>query len=128
MWGMDDRFSIIVTVLGILGETAVVFLIAHRLLGHYPPKRWLMACTAIALFIAVLIVGAVLQFVAEVEQHGHDALIFFPILLLIEGACLLGVLAAVSFAAFGILALVRWLNRNDDPNRQPSRPESRDPA
>lgn len=114
---MDPYFAIIVTISAILTETTLVFGIAQHLHGYRTPKRWLLICAAISIFIAALIIGFMLQFLWLIEQQGHNALIFFPTLFLVEMACLLAVLLAASLGALGVLVLVRWLNHRDDPRR-----------
>jgi hypothetical protein len=67
--------------------------------------------------IAALGIGIVLEFAWGIDQFGHNALIFVPLHLLIEGFFLLTLLVGISLAACGILALVRWLNWRDNPAR-----------
>jgi len=101
---MREIISISATALGILLELLTLVGLA-RLIDAQIPKRTLLVCFGAGLGVSTLVVVSVAVGLA----WGIE-----PILV----ACLLlALLPGTSLAAYGILALIQWLNRRDERGR-----------
>ncbi len=108
---MNESVSIAVTVLGIFLELLAILGLS-RLMDVEIPKRTILVCTAAGIGIITL---TVVIFIAASVWGVEPFLV---------GCLLLGLVPGTTLAAYGILALTRWLNWRDNPGRHSSRHES----
>jgi hypothetical protein len=104
--GMTDVISTAATVLGILLEMLAMIGLA-RLFDADIPKRAMLATAGFAIAIPVLTIASVAA-----------GLIWGIEPTMIAAAILLFLLPGTAVSAYGIWALVRWLNCRHDPGLQ----------
>jgi hypothetical protein len=83
-----------------------------------------IAVTTLGIFIELLVVIGLARLV-DAEIPKRTILVGTAVGLGIISLTIGGLIPGTSLAAYGILALVRWLNRRDNPGRQASGPDSR---
>jgi hypothetical protein len=123
---MSDGISIAVTIFGIVAEATAFVLIARHRNRAILSWRWILPCAGIAFGIAVILAIIFVEIGWGFNEYGHNALFLLPVLLVSTGAAIAAFLTGLSLAASGILAVVRWLNWRDDPERMNAAVQSPD--